>query len=262
VEDVAERLLCSAAKISRMETGHRSISLRDVRDLCGVYGVEDAAKREHMMTLARESRQRAWWQNYDLGNLSTYIGLETAASSISDYDSSVVLGLMQTEDYARALMQSSQSMLFNADQVEPRVEARLTRQELLTRTDPPPPRVWAVVDEAALRRIVGGPAVMHAQLQRVIEAANLPNVTLQVLPFTAGAHPALDSAFTIMEFKEPAVSSVVYVEGLVGEIYLERQADLDRYCQVFDHLRAMALGPKDSIAFIDKIGGEYRAAMT
>lgn len=252
---------CSAAKISRLETGQRSISLRDVRDLCDLYRVDDPARREHLMTLARESRQRAWWQDFDLGNLSTYIGLEAAATSISDYDTSAVPGLLQTPEYARALI-AAHRPLFTPAEVDARVEARLTRQQLLTRAEPTPPRFWAVCDESALRRVVGSPAVMGAQLQVVVERAALSNVTVQVIPFSAGAHPGMDSTFTILDFKEPAVSNVIYVEGLVGDIYLERQADLDRYAHVFDHLRATALGPKDSLEYIDTIGEEYRRAGT
>ncbi len=257
VEQVAERLLCSATKISRMETGHRGASLRDVRDLCELYGVLDPAQREHMMTLAREGKQQAWWQSYDLP-YSTYVGLEAEAASISDYDSAVVPGLLQTEAYVRALHEAGIPRL-DAGVVEQRVTERLTRQELLTKDDPP--RFWTVLDEAVLRRVVGGRAVMRAQLERVIDVSGLPNVTVQIIPYAAGAHPALDSIFTILEFAGP-VPAIVYVEGLVGQIYLERPQDADRYRQIFERLCTMALNPQESIDLVASVRGEHRDGLS
>jgi hypothetical protein len=248
VEQVAERLLCSATKVSRMETGHRGASLRDVRDLCDLYGVADPDQREHMMTLAREGKQQAWWQSYDLP-YSTYVGLEAEAVSISAYDSAVVPGLLQTEAYVRALHAAAIPKL-DADVLEQRVTERLTRQKLLTRDDPP--LFWTVLDEAVLRRVVGGPAIMRAQLERVIEVSGLGNVSVQVIPYAAGAHPALDSMFTILEFAGP-VPGIVYVEGLVGQIYLERPQDADRYSQIFERLRTIALNPQESMDLVASV---------
>jgi transcriptional regulator with XRE-family HTH domain len=249
VEDVASRLLCSAAKISRIETGGRSVSLRDVRDLCAIYEVS-AAGREHLMELARESKQRAWWQAYDLP-YKTFIGLETAAVKISDFESGAIPGLLQTREYARALAEGTMPKL-TADVVQQTVDARLMRQQLLTRDNPP--RFWTVIDEAALRRVVGSSATMREQLSVLAERALLPTVTVQIIPFESGAHPGIDSTFTILEFDEPTASDVVYVEGLVGNIYLERRVDIERYKRVFDEIRAIALGPRDSIALIERIG--------
>lgn len=249
IEDVSERLLCSPAKISRIETGHRNISLRDVRDLCDVYGVEDQTQRQHLMSLAKESKERAWWQEYDLP-YSNYIGLEAAAISISDYESGSIPGLLQTQDYARALIRGMQPKM-DIDAVDQQVAARLTRQEILTRENPPAFR--AVLDEAALHRRVGTPEIMRNQLQRLIDMGQMPNVAIQIIPFNVGAHPGIDSTFIILEFSEPAVSSVVYVEGLVGNIYLERATDLERYTDVFDQLSTIALTVDESPSLIEEV---------
>jgi transcriptional regulator with XRE-family HTH domain len=248
VEQVAERLLCSPSKVSRMETGQRGATLRDVRDLCTLYGIADDEERERLMTLARESKQQAWWQSYDLP-YSTYVGLEAAAATIRDYDSAVVPGLLQTADYTRARHVGTMPRL-EADQIERRVEVTLTRQLVLTQQYPP--RFWSILDEAVLHRVVGGPAVMKAQLEHLIEASSQPRITIQVIPYEVGAHPALDSIFTIVEF-DGGVPGVVYVEGLVGSIYLERPDDLDRYRQVFDRLSSIALSPEDSVALMRKV---------
>jgi transcriptional regulator with XRE-family HTH domain len=253
VEQVAERLLCSSSKVSRMETGHRGATLRDVRDLCDLYGVTDPGERDRLMTLAREGKQQAWWQSYDLP-YSTYVGLEAEARTIKDYDSAVVPGLLQTADYTRARHEGTMPRLDPAE-IEQRVEVTKTRQLLLTRDDPP--RFWFVLDEAALHRVVGGSAVMKQQLEGLIEASKLPNVTVQVISYEIGVHPALDSVFTIVEFAGD-VPGVVYVEGLVGSIYLERPEDLDRYQQVFARLCTIALSPEDSVALMQKMRAAHK----
>ena len=246
VDEVAEKLLVSAAKVSRLETGVRGVSLRDVRDLCDIYDV-DAAERDHLATLVRESKQPSWWQRYDL-DYTTYVGLEAAATTILDYESSIIPGLLQTEDYARAVVEG---VLYDApaDVVEQRVAARMQRQELLHAD--PPPELWAVIDEAALHRLVGGPAVMRAQLEWLVERAALSNVTVQVIPFEVGAHPGMDSTFILLHLED--VSDIVYVEGLVGNLYQESQADLARYRRHADQLRAVAMSPKDSLARITAV---------
>lgn len=248
VEQVAERLLCSPSKVSRMETGQRGATLRDVRDLCALYGINGEEERERLMTLAREGKQQAWWQSYDLP-YSTYVGLEAAAAGIKDYDSAVVPGLLQTPEYTRARHEGTLPRL-EADEIERRVEVTLTRQLVLTQEHAP--YFWSILDEAVLHRVVGGPAVMKAQLERLIEASRQPRITIQVIPYEIGAHPALDSIFTIVEF-DGDVPGVVYVEGLVGSIYLERPDDLDRYQEVFDRLSTIALSPDDSIALMQKV---------
>jgi transcriptional regulator with XRE-family HTH domain len=252
-EEVTERLLFSPTKLSRIETGQSGASPRDIRDLCDLYDVTDPAQRARLTELAREGKQRGWWQDYDLP-YATFVGLEAEAASISVYQSGTVPGLLQTEAYARALLQS-QVPPFRAHELQQRVDARLTRQALLTRHDGP--RYHAILDEAVLHRRVGGAAVMRAQLQRISQPARLPGVTLQVIPSEAGAHPALESIFSILEFQTPLVSDIVYVEGLVGNIYLERPADLQRYRLVFSHLRTMALTPDESADLIGKISATY-----
>ena len=213
-----------------------------------LYGIDDEEERGRLMTLAREGKQQAWWQSYDLP-YSTYVGLEAAAVAIKDYDSAVVPGLLQTADYTRARHEGTMPRL-EADQIERRVEVTLTRQLVLTQEHPP--SFWSILDEAVLHRVVGGPAVMKAQLEHLIKASSQPQITIQVIPYEVGAHPALDSIFTIVEF-DSSVPGVVYVEGLVGSIYLERPEDLDRYRQVFDRLRTIALSPEDSIALMQTV---------
>jgi transcriptional regulator with XRE-family HTH domain len=248
VEQAAEQLMFSMSKLSRMETGHGVATPRDIRDVCSLYEVTDEAERERMLKLAAEGKQAGWWQSYDLP-YSTYVGLETEATAISDFQSSVVPGLLQTADYARAGHEGAMPRL-SSEEIERRIEAKLTRQALLGQDEPP--AFSAVLDEAVLHRMVGGPAVMSAQLGRLIEAANRPKVTIQVIPFTLGAHPGVESNFNILEMPSPTLG-VVFVEGLVGSIYLERSEELTRYRQIFERLQAIALSPKDTIALIAEI---------
>jgi transcriptional regulator with XRE-family HTH domain len=252
VEQVAEHLLCSPSKVSRMETGHGAATLRDVRDLCDLYGITDESSRDRLMSLAREGKRQGWWQSYDL-DYGTYVGLEAEAVAISDFQSSVVPGLLQTADYARAGHEAYLPRL-SPDQIELNIEAKLRRQGLLTQSEAP--AFAAVLDEAVLHRAVGGPRVMDAQLDRLIEAARLPNVTVQVIPFAIGYHPGLESNFNILDLPAPA-PSVVFVEGLVGSVYLERPEDLRRYREVFKRLQTIALSPKDTINVITKIKTQF-----
>ena len=253
VEQAAERLMVSMSKLSRIETGHGAATLRDIRDLCDLYEVTDEAERERMMQLAREGKRQGWWQSYEL-TYATYVGLEAEAVAIRDYQSSVVPGLLQTADYARAGHEAAMPRL-SPDQIEMQIEAKLTRQGLLTQRDPP--SFEAVLDEATLHRVAGGPEVMAAQLAHLIEASRLPNVTIQVIPFAVGSHPGLESNFNILELPPPT-ASVVFVEGLVGSMYLERADDLERYRKVFERLQSIALSPKDTISTIAKIRTQFK----
>jgi transcriptional regulator with XRE-family HTH domain len=253
VEQVAERLLCSPSKVSRMETGHGAATPRDIRDLCDLYGVTDDAERDRLMTLAREGKQQAWWQSYDLA-YATYAGLEAEAVVISGFQSSVVQGLLQTADYARAGHEGAMPRL-SPDQIEMQIEAKLTRQRILTQHDPP--RFTAVLDEAALHRMVGGRRVMAAQLARILEMSALPNIMVQVLPYERGAHPAVESNFTILELPSPT-PGVVFVEGLIGSTYLERADDLKRYHEIFAQLQSIALNPQDTADLIANLLPAYR----
>lgn len=252
VDQVAAELLCSPSKVSRLETGQRGATLRDIRDLCNLYEVTEAADRDRLMTLAREGKQQGWWQSYEL-DFATYVGLETAAVSLSYYMSSIVPGILQTPEYARA-MHLAGFQDYTDERINDHVEVRVRRQGRLT--DEPPLRLAVVLDEAVLHRLVGGATVMAAQLNRLVEASKLPHIEIQVITYEAGAHPAMESNFNILQFDSPT-SSVVYVEGLVGWIYLDRTQDLDRYWRVFERLRGMALDPKDSIRLISEVAERY-----
>jgi transcriptional regulator with XRE-family HTH domain len=256
VEQVAAELLCSPSKVSRMETGHRGATARDIRDLCDLYGVTDKALRDRMTTLAAEGKQPGWWQSYEL-DFATYVGLEQAAVTLCYYQSTIVPGLLQTMDYARAMHKGSLPAEFTPERADELIEVRLRRQQVLTRD--PPLQLYAVCDEAVLRRVVGGPAVMAAQLRHLGEAARMRNVTLQVIPNDMGAHPAMDNMFNIVEFGDVA-PSVVYVEGLMGGLFIERPQDVTRYQQVFKYLRDIALDPQETIELLAEIGAQYNSA--
>ena len=256
VEQAAEQLMFSMSKLSRMETGHGVATRRDIRDLCALYEVTEDAERERMLKLAAEGKQQAWWQSYDLG-YATYVGLEAEAVSISAFQSSVVHGLLHTAEYARAGHHGAMPLL-GPDQIELQIEAKLTRQRILTRDNPP--RFSVVLDEAALHRVVGGRQVMTAQLAKVLEVSMLPHVTVQVLPYEVGAHPAMESNFTILKLPAPT-PGVVFVEGLIGSTYLERDDDLARYQEIFQRLQSIALGSQGSIALIGQFLRDYERGL-
>ena len=204
IEEVAQRLEWSTAKISRIENARVSVLPRDVKFLLGVYGVEENGEEwETLLALARESRQKGWWYAYGDAipeGFETYVGLEADATTLRTYESEYVPGLLQTEDYARAVMRAT--MLTASDEeIERHVAVRMVRQERLT--GPGAPEIWAVVSEAVIRRVVSGEPVMRAQLSRLVEASKQPNITLQVLPFSVGAHAGMDGAFMILGFPAP-----------------------------------------------------------
>jgi transcriptional regulator with XRE-family HTH domain len=252
VEQAAERLLFSMSKLSRMETGQGIATARDIRDLCELYGVTDESERERLTNLAREGKQQAWWHSYDLA-YETYVGLEAEAVAISAFQSSVVHGLLQTADYARAGHEGAMPRL-GPEQIERQIEAKLTRQHVLAQHRPP--HFSAILDEAALHRVVGGRRVMAAQLARIVEMSELPNVVVQVLPFGVGAHPALESNFAILELSGQT-PDIVFVEGMIGSTYLDRDDDLKRYREVFRRLQSIALNPKDTIGLIARFYRTY-----
>jgi transcriptional regulator with XRE-family HTH domain len=253
VEQAAERLLFSMSKLSRIETGHGIVTPRDIRDLCDLYDVTNHAERDRLISLAREGKQTGWWQGYDLDYFATYVGLEAAAINIRYYQSAIVPGLLQTAEYARA-MHAAGIPKISPERTEELIEVRLMRQRILDQD--PPACLDVVLDEAVLHREVGGAAVMRAQLNWLFEMSERPNITTRVIPYSAGAHPAMDSTFNILEFAG-SVSSVVYVEGLVGWIYVERPQDVIRYQQVFEHLRTVALTPQESSSLLLRVGAEY-----
>jgi transcriptional regulator with XRE-family HTH domain len=248
IDEVGEKLECSASKISRIETGHVGVTPRDVRDLLEVYGIEDD-EREALVQLAREARKKGWWHSYNEVFTGSFVGLESDASSLHTHQALLVPGLLQTEGYMRAVIRAIRPDATEAD-VERRVSARVTRQKLLT--DPRPPAYWAVIDEAVLRRSTGGPEIMRAQLERLIELAALPHVTLQVVPFEAGAHAGMEAPFLILGFPEQADPDVVYVENTTSGVYLEQLSDVHRYTLMFDHLRAAALKPDDTVVMVEQ----------
>src|SRR6266702_4129039 len=212
VEQAADRPLFSMSKLSRMETGHGVATPRDIRDLCDLYGVTDQAERDHMMRLAAEGKQQAWWQSYDL-DFGTFVGLEADATAIRRYQSIVVPGLLQTAAYARAMHEADVPRL-SPKRIDDLVEVRMLRQQLLSRD--PVLRFHVVLDEAVLHRMVGGPQVMGGQLERLIEAANLPNVTIQVIAYSAGAHPAMDCTSFTSANASSAYSYMFRREGFIN----------------------------------------------
>jgi len=245
VEDVATQLLCSATKISRIETAMRRPSLRDVRDLCMLYSVDEPTTAQ-LMDLARMAREPGWWTQYgDLG-LGPYIGLEQDAKAITCFTMYGVPALLQTEDYAREIVKAIAPHATPAVH-EQRVEARLRRQQVLEHDDPP--RYRALLDEAVLRRQVGGASVMVAQIDKILKLDRDSKATVQVIPFDVGAHAAQDSNFVFLEFQEP-MSSIVFIEGLAGNQYLERRSDVENYREAIEQLRDSALTPRDSVEYM------------
>jgi len=254
-EEVAERLLVSQSKISRLENGRRSISQRDVRDLCGVYEVDDHRIVDSLMQMAKDSRQQGWWHSFGDIPYSVYIGLETDAASLRVYDPQVVPGLLQTRPYAESLIAGALPETAPGD-IDKRVQVRLKRQERISAPDNPL-RLWTVLDEAALRRTVGNRSLMRDQLEHLVEQSQLPHVTVQVIPFDMGAHPGLNGQYAILEFPDAADSSVVYIEGVTSDLYLEKANDVQKYSVMYEHLRAQALNVEQSRQFIADIAKEY-----
>jgi transcriptional regulator with XRE-family HTH domain len=248
IDRVAEVLECSPSKVSRIETGQVSATPRDVRDMLGLYRVDDE-RLEAMVQVAREARQRGWWQKFvDVPDgVPAYVGLEAAATSIDVYMSLIVPALLQTPDYARAVIAAVRPDL-PASELDRRVELRLRRQELLDQERPPVIRV--LLDDALLRRPVGGPRVMAAQRRRLLADAGRPAITIQVLEVAAGAHAGMDGPFTIFGFQAPAERDVVALDSAADALYLEGPEDVARYRRVFELLLPAARSPGDSAAII------------
>jgi transcriptional regulator with XRE-family HTH domain len=238
-EQVAERLHFSRSKVSRLETGQRGASTRDINELCDLYRAEEE-QRQRMVELAREGKQRAWWQPLNLP-YSTYVGLEAEAASIRDYGLGLIPGLLQAPEYARAVVRATQPGL-RPEAVEQLVHGRITRQKLLFGEDVP--RFEAVVDESVLHRVVGSPAVMRGQLERLLELSELPSVTLRVMPYSAGALPAGNNKFIILSFKLHTVSDIVFVETLTADLFLEDPADVESYRATYETLVRLAADPE------------------
>jgi transcriptional regulator with XRE-family HTH domain len=249
VEDVAGEMLCSATKISRLETGARPASLRDVRDLCRIYGVTEQ-ETQALMSLARQAREPGWWTQYEDLNLSPYIGFEQDATTITAFSMYWVPALLQTAEYARAVI-TGIARKIDPGVLEQRIEVRLRRQQLLDREKPP--RYRALLDEAVLHRQVGGANVMAGQLSRILELAQEEKVTIQVIPFEAGAHASADSNFELLEFGDTSLPSIAFVEGMYSNLYQERPAEVVRYREAIEYLRDEALTPRESLNRITNI---------
>lgn len=253
-EEAARQIEWSTSTIFRIETGRSRPQPGNVRVLLELYGVS-GPERDGLIRLAREARQPGWWHSFRdvLPNpYEVFIGLEAGAASIRNFEPVVVPGLLQTEEYARQMSRGGPRELDRED-IERRVEVRMERQRILAREDRP--RLWAVIDEAVIRRVVGGPEVMREQLRHLIECAEQGKTTLQVVPFGAGAHAGTTGPFIILDFPEPTDPSVVYVETLAGDLYLEERADVDRYTLAFDRLLAAALHPDDSVRLVQQVAG-------
>ncbi|MEV6842063.1 helix-turn-helix transcriptional regulator [Actinoplanes sp. NPDC051411] len=249
IDVVAERLGCSASKVSRIETGHTGAAPRDVRDILDIYGVPESVKEE-LVQIAREARQKGWWHPFSTVLNSAYVGLEAATRSIRTYEQQVVPGLLQSEEYAIAMIRAAR--LGDTDsEIEQRVHVRMARQSLLTQDDPIDLRV--VLDEAVLSRPVGGDKVMRDQLIRLVDAARLPNVIIQILPFAAGPHAGMDGTFAILEFEEDEDADVVFAENATGGLFLEKAEELRKYYSIFETIRATALPPEESIEMIEML---------
>jgi transcriptional regulator with XRE-family HTH domain len=251
VEQLAERLLCSPSKVSRMETGQRGVSARDIRDLASIYDLDDA-RREQLAELAAEGKQPAWWQSRGL-IYPTYIGLEAAASSISDFALGLVPGLLQTREYATAVLRA-QLLPFTQDVLERTLETRLARQERLT-SPSDPLRFEALLEASVLHRIAGGKAVMKAQLEQLLKMSERPNFTIRVLPFEAGVLPSNTNKFIILTFDKPEVPSTVFIEALTGDLYIDRPDEVAVYQEAFSVMQRMAANEAESRDIIASLAG-------
>jgi hypothetical protein len=253
-EDAGWEIRSSESKISRMELGRVGFKERDVADLLSLYGVDDPEERSRLLALARDANNPGWWHRF--GDVlpswfHSYLGLEAAAALIRTYEVQFVPGLLQTKEYARSVVLLGHGRA-KEDEIERRVELRLQRQQILTRADPP--KLWMVVDEAALRRPIGGHDVMRAQIEALLEInSTLPNVRLQVIPFNAGGHAAAGGAFTILRFPDDDLPDVVYIEQLTSALYLDKRDDVDLYAEAMERLCVEARPPTDTAKILEDI---------
>lgn len=263
VKDVARQLEWAESTVYRIESARRGVKPGDVLLLLDLFTrtgkvVITDEQREELLRLAREARKRGWWQTYSGAvpePFVVYIGLEAEVSTLRAYGCELVPGLLQTEEYAREVRRASVPTPDPA-QTDRWLAVRAARQRRLVEEDPI--LLWAVLNEGVLRRAMGGPAAMARQLARLVEAAELPNVTVQVLPFSAGAHPAVDAPFMILGFPERTDPDVVYVEHMTQALYIETPSEVDAFALAFDHLRARALDPDESVARIMSIMEDHR----
>jgi len=256
LEEVAARLGVASSTLSRIETGKAPTKSAYLNQMLEMYGVGEPGQRQMLVDMAREGHRKGWWAAYDdvlPSGFDIYVGLEAETASVRGYEVSVVHGLLQTADYARAVM-GEMFPKYTADQIDRLVDFRLERQRRFD--EDPPLGLWAILDEAVLRRPVGGWDVMRDQLEHLREMAERPGVTVQVLPFECGGHGGLGGPFSILEFPTRSDSEVGYVESVGGYIYLEKDRDVRALADAFDQLRATALAPGASVDLIAKIAKE------
>ncbi|MEV5411532.1 helix-turn-helix transcriptional regulator [Thermopolyspora sp. NPDC052614] len=245
-EEVATQLDWHHTKVFRIETGRTGPHPNDVRVMCDLYGMRDKEHLAALIQLAKESRKRGWWYSYRDILPSRYeflIGLEDEASAIHTFQLAVIPGLLQTEDYAYALCKGGPLEL-DADEIRRRVEVRINRQRVLAKPDRP--QLWAIIDEAAIHRMVGGPEVMRTQLQHLLTVSEAGKTTLQVVPYAVGAHSGIVGPFVILRFADAAENDIVYMETIGGNLAVDKPEDVRNYTTAFDHLRAVALSPDET----------------
>jgi transcriptional regulator with XRE-family HTH domain len=258
VAEAAERVGISTSKLTKIELAQLSATRDDVLKLLDTYGEAGPDQQALLLTMVRDGNRKEWWEGRRTlhPKFGSYLGLESVATTLQTYHTHLVHGLLQTPDYARAMLRAARPELLEHE-IDQLVQFRLRRQQVLTRADPPPLTLWSVMDEAVLRRQVGGRETMHAQLQRLITASQRPNVTLLVMPDELGAHPGLDGPMSILQF-ETGTRPVVYVEGQAGNLYMEKDDDLRRCQQTMNHILAAAPGPDQSLALIRQIAKEIK----
>ena len=249
VEQVAERLLMSTSKVSRLETGQRGANARDIRDLSNLYGLDDQ-QRQRLTDLARAGKQHPWWQPLSLP-YSTYVGLETDATSIKDFGLGVMPGLLQTPEYAKAVLQAIVPHRTH-DEIENLIKGRLARQQRVLSAKEPQ-QFQAILDASVLHRVVGSRAIMQEQLGQLIEMSELPNVSVKVVPYEAGPLPVPNNKFIILSFAGAGLPDVVFIEGLTGDLYIERKEDTDTYNRAFRALDELAASPEETRGMITAI---------
>lgn len=258
-EQVAHEMDWSLSKVIRIESASSGISANDLKALLQLYGVKDPGQIDSLLALARAARERSWWSKYrDVAppSLLQLIEYESAAHAVRQFENLLIPGILQTEDYARAVIRSYYEEGPGSDQQRALVELRTQREKLFDGDNPP--SFIFVLDEAVIRRPVGGSSVMHRQLRRLLEVAEKPNITVDVVPFSVGLHPGMKGSFKVIEFADPQDRDIVFLEGPRGDIISDEPAETSSYKEIFERLRKVSLGPRDSLTYIAKIADEAR----